>query len=80
MWEFPASLLAEFFANHGMFGLSGRPNWLTVAGGSARYVEAITRPFARPPCASPRRCAASSATTDCVEVTPAGGEPSASTR
>ena len=30
MWEFPASMLAEFFANHGMFGLNGRPSWLTV--------------------------------------------------
>jgi DNA-binding MarR family transcriptional regulator len=45
MWEFPASMLAEFFANHGMFGLSGRPNWLTITGGSDRYVEAITRPL-----------------------------------
>ena len=42
MWDFPASMLAEFFANHGMFGLSGRPNWRTVTGGSARYVEALS--------------------------------------
>ena len=48
IWEFPASMLAEFFANHGMFGLSGRPNWLTVTGGSDRYVEAITRPLGEP--------------------------------
>ena len=46
MWEFPASFLADFFANHGMFGFSGRPNWLAIPGGSARYVEALTRPFA----------------------------------
>ena len=32
MWEFPASLLAEFFANHGMFGFTGRP---ALAGGHA---------------------------------------------
>lgn len=46
MWSFPASLLAEFFANHGMFGQTGRPNWRTIAGGSKRYVEALTAPFA----------------------------------
>jgi predicted NAD/FAD-binding protein len=45
MWEFPASFLAEFFANHGMFGFSGRPNWLAIRGGSARYVEALVKPF-----------------------------------
>jgi predicted NAD/FAD-binding protein len=46
MWTFPASLLAEFFNNHGMFGLSDRPSWRTIAGGSARYVEMLTAPFA----------------------------------
>jgi predicted NAD/FAD-binding protein len=43
MWQFPASMLAEFFANHGMFGPTGRPNWLTVEGGSDTYVDAIVR-------------------------------------
>jgi uncharacterized protein len=46
MWSFPASLLAEFFHNHGMFGQTGRPQWRTIAGGSKRYVEALTAPFA----------------------------------
>jgi predicted NAD/FAD-binding protein len=46
MWSFPASFMAEFFANHGMYSLRGRPRWRTVQGGSARYVEAITAPFA----------------------------------
>ena len=41
MWSFPASFMAEFFENHGMFSLSDRPRWRTVSGGSARYVEAI---------------------------------------
>ena len=45
MWRFPARFLAEFFDNHGMLGLTGRPRWRTVAGGSHRYVEALTRPF-----------------------------------
>ncbi len=43
--SFPARFLAEFFANHGMLGFRDRPRWLTVTGGSARYVEALTRPY-----------------------------------
>jgi len=45
MQSFPVRFLAEFFANHGMLGLRGRPRWSTIAGGSARYVEALTAPF-----------------------------------
>jgi predicted NAD/FAD-binding protein len=45
MWTFPARFLAEFFHNHGMLGLRDRPEWRTVKGGSARYVEALTKPF-----------------------------------
>jgi predicted NAD/FAD-binding protein len=41
----PVRLIAEFFANHGMLGFRDRPRWSTVAGGSARYVEALTAPF-----------------------------------
>jgi uncharacterized protein len=45
MWSFPARFLAEFFDNHGMLSSRDRPRWRTVRGGSARYVEALTRPF-----------------------------------
>ena len=45
MWAFPARFLAEFFDNHGMLGFAGRPQWRTVRGGSARYVEALTAPW-----------------------------------
>jgi predicted NAD/FAD-binding protein len=41
----PVRFLAEFFSNHGMLGFRDRPRWATVAGGSARYVEALTRPL-----------------------------------
>jgi predicted NAD/FAD-binding protein len=44
--SFPARFIAEFFANHGMLGFRDRPRWATVTGGSARYVEALTAPFA----------------------------------
>jgi uncharacterized protein len=46
MWSFPARFLVEFFAHHGMLSLTGRPRWSTIAGGSARYVEALAAPFA----------------------------------
>jgi predicted NAD/FAD-binding protein len=45
MWSFPALFLARFFENHGMLGLRGRPQWRTIAGGSARYVDALTAGF-----------------------------------
>jgi predicted NAD/FAD-binding protein len=46
MWSFPVRFLAEFFANHGMLGFRERPHWQTVAGGSQRYVTALSAPFA----------------------------------
>ena len=48
MWEFPASLLAEFFDNHGHVRLRGRPQWRAVTGGS--------RPLRRAPDARLRGC------------------------
>jgi uncharacterized protein len=45
MWSFPASFMAEFFDNHGMYSLRNRPQWRTVSGGSQRYVEAIAAPW-----------------------------------
>jgi predicted NAD/FAD-binding protein len=72
--SFPASLLAEFFDNHGMFGFTGRPRWRTVTGGSARYVEHLTEPLRdrlrlSTPVVRVERFA------DRVEVTPDGGAP-----
>ena len=70
---FPAGLLAEFFENHGMFGLADRPQWRTVKGGSMRYVERLTAPLRdrlrlATPVARVERFG------DRVEVTPAGGD------
>ncbi|HET9593648.1 MAG TPA: FAD-dependent oxidoreductase, partial [Solirubrobacterales bacterium] len=45
MWSFPASFMAEFFDNHGMYSLRDRPKWRTVSGGSRSYVEAIVAPW-----------------------------------
>jgi predicted NAD/FAD-binding protein len=74
MRTFPVRFLAEFFHNHGMLGFRDRPRWSTIAGGSARYVEALTAPFRerirlRTPVLGIGRGA------DHVEITTAGGEP-----
>jgi predicted NAD/FAD-binding protein len=45
MWSFPASFMAEFFENHGMYSLRDRPHWRTIAGGSHQYAEAISAPW-----------------------------------
>jgi uncharacterized protein len=74
MWSLPARFLAEFFDNHGMLGLTDRPRWRTVVGGSAQYVETLTRPWCErlrlntPVHGVERRA-------DHVLVRPAGGEP-----
>lgn len=43
---FPARFLLEFLANHGLLQLRRRPQWLTIRGGSRRYVDAILRELA----------------------------------
>jgi uncharacterized protein len=73
---FPASLLAEFFDNHGMFGFSGRPNWRAVAGGSSRYVERLTAPM-RDRLRLSTPVARIERHPDRVEVTPERGGPEA---
>ncbi len=74
MRSFPVGFLAEFFANHGMLGFRDRPRWATVSGGSARYVQALTRPFAeRLRLGSPVRRVARFPTH--VELAVAGHEP-----
>jgi uncharacterized protein len=74
MPSFPARFIAEFFANHGMLGFRDRPCWSTVTGGSARYVQALTAPFAgsirlNAPVRSIARCC------EHVEIIVAGQEP-----
>jgi predicted NAD/FAD-binding protein len=43
---FPAASYARFMSNHGLLRPSDAIRWRTVTGGSARYVEALTAPFA----------------------------------
>ena len=44
--RFPVATFCRFLNNHGMLSLGERPAWRTVTGGSRRYVEALTAPFA----------------------------------
>lgn len=46
MLDFPARFFVRFLHNHGMLTVNDRPVWRTIAGGSARYVERLTAPFA----------------------------------
>ncbi|OWZ79075.1 amine oxidase [Cryptococcus neoformans Bt85] len=39
--DFPAIALVRFFHNHQMLQLWGKPSWLTVKGGSSKYVEKV---------------------------------------
>ncbi len=73
MRSFPARFLAEFFDNHGMLGLTGRPRWRTVTGGSESYVHALIGPW--------RHCLRLGAAVQAIErrddavmVKPRGGE------
>lgn len=45
MMHFPARFLVRFFHHHGMLTVNNRPQWRTITGGSARYVEKITEAF-----------------------------------
>ena len=71
---FPAKYLAQFLDNHGLLQVGGHPRWATVPGGSARYVEALTRTFRRHiRLGSPVRSI--DRAEDWVDITPHHGEP-----
>ena len=44
--SFPARIVFQFFDNHGILELTGRPRWRTVVGGSAAYVQKLAAPLA----------------------------------
>jgi predicted NAD/FAD-binding protein len=43
--QFPARYTVGFFRNHGLLQIRDRPQWKTIVGGAARYVEALLRPL-----------------------------------
>jgi len=40
--DFPAHAFLQFFRNHGLIQVTGRPQWRTVEGGGREYVKRIT--------------------------------------
>jgi predicted NAD/FAD-binding protein len=46
MDDFPARFFVEFFQNHRMLHLRGRPQWQVIEGGSREYVRKLIVPFA----------------------------------
>jgi predicted NAD/FAD-binding protein len=47
MKAFPARSFIRFFVNHGLLKISNRPQWRTVTGGSAVYVQRVLRDLTR---------------------------------
>lgn len=43
--DYPARTFIQFFENHGLLSLGGRPQWRSVLGGSRRYVDALSASF-----------------------------------
>jgi predicted NAD/FAD-binding protein len=43
--RFPARYFAQFFKNHGFLNIRNQPQWLTIKGGSRRYIRPITERF-----------------------------------
>ena len=44
--QFPMRFIVEFYRNHGLLSVRNRPQWRVIAGGSHRYIEKLTAPFA----------------------------------
>ena len=42
MLQFPARFFVRFFHHHGMMSVNQRPQWRTIKGGSANYLEKMT--------------------------------------
>ena len=44
--EFPIRFICEFYKNHGLLGISDRPQWRVISGGSRSYLDPLISPFA----------------------------------
>ncbi len=60
--QYPARYLFQFLANHGMLSVTGTPQWRTVVGGSARYVERAAKGLTAVRTATPVRTVERAAT------------------
>lgn len=43
--EFPIRFICEFYKNHGLLGISDRPQWRVIKGGSRSYIKPLIQPF-----------------------------------
>ncbi|HCU72387.1 MAG: FAD-dependent oxidoreductase [Chloroflexi bacterium] len=41
----PLRTFIQFFRNHGLLGIRGKPDWRSIVGGARSYVDSITEPF-----------------------------------
>jgi predicted NAD/FAD-binding protein len=41
--KFPVRFIAEFYKNHGLLGVSDRPQWRVIKGGSRSYIKPLTQ-------------------------------------
>lgn len=46
MLDIPLLFFVRFFKNHGLLSVKNRPQWRTIVGGSAAYLEPLTAAFA----------------------------------
>lgn len=44
--QFPIRFIAEFYQNHGLLGVTNRPQWRVITGGSRQYIAPLTRDWA----------------------------------
>ena len=73
MMDFPARFLVRFFHHHGMLTVNNRPQWRTITGGSAKYVEKLSAAYKHKirlntPIVSVKR------SEDCVKIKPKNGD------
>jgi uncharacterized protein len=69
--RYPARYLFQFLQHHGMLAVTGSPQWRTVSGGSARYVERAVKNLSAVHTATPVRAIIRGA--DHVEVRDGSG-------
>ncbi len=43
--KFPIRFICEFYKNHGLLGITDRPQWRVIKGGSRGYIAPLTKPF-----------------------------------
>jgi len=43
--DFPVHFICEFYKNHGLLGISDRPQWRVIKGGSRSYIRPLCEPF-----------------------------------